>query len=104
MTSREKIAHREKMAYDAIKEIGMQIADRWADGFQKRPTQQLILQKVIDPAVRHIMSSMLPWIIGIAILFLVLLVCTVVTCVIVLRSGSVAAFSVSPSLMIGHCA
>ena len=85
---------KERAAYKAVEDIGLQIADRWADSFQRRPTQQLILHKIIDPAVRHIMSSMLPWIIGIAILFLVLLVCTVVTCVIVLRAGSVGSVGV----------
>ncbi len=65
----------------------MEIADRWASGFQQRPTQQLILQKIIEPAVRHILSTIFPWAVGMAILFLVLLLCTVITCVIVLRSG-----------------
>jgi hypothetical protein len=65
----------------------MELADRWATGFEKRPTQQLILQKIVEPVVRHILSTIFPWVVGVAILFLVLLLCTVVTCVIVLRSG-----------------
>lgn len=82
-------------ARSALKELGLEIADRWVSGFEKRPTQQLVLQKIIDPVVRHILNSIFPWIVGVAVLFLVLLVCTVVTCVIVLRSGAVSG-SVGP--------
>ena len=84
MTSAEK----EKVARSAIRDIGLELADRWISGFEKRPTQQLVLQKLIDPIVRHILNSIFPWIVGVAILFLVLLLCTVITCVIVLRSGA----------------
>ncbi len=79
---------KEFVAKSALREIGIDIADRWVSGFEKRPTQQLLLQKFIDPIVRHILNSIFPWIVGVAILFLVLLFCTVVTCVIVLRSPS----------------
>lgn len=75
----------------ALKELGLEIAERWAAGFEERPTQQLVLQKIIDPAVRHIMNSIFPWIVGGAILFVVLFICTVVTCFIVLRSATVPA-------------
>ena len=78
---------KEERARMDLQDLGLQVADRWASGFQNRPTQQLILQKIIDPAVKHILQSIFPWVVGVAILFLVLLVCTVVTCVIVLRSG-----------------
>ena len=81
---------KEVAARAALHDLGLEIADRWASGFKNRPTQQLILQKIIEPAVRHILNTMFPWIVGMAVLFLVLLICTVVTCVIVLRSGSVA--------------
>jgi hypothetical protein len=84
MTTSEKDAQ----AYSALQDLGLEIADRWVTGFEKRPTQQLILQKLIDPVVRHVLNSIFPWIVGVAILFLVLLVCTVVTTVIVLRSGA----------------
>jgi len=76
---------KESKARKALHDLGLQFADKWASGFQDRPTQQLILQKIIDPAVKHILHSISPWIIGMAILFLVLLTCTVVTCFIVLR-------------------
>jgi hypothetical protein len=82
---------KEVRARAALQELGLEIADRWASGFEKRPTQQLVLQKIIEPAVRHVLNSIFPWIVGVAILFLVLLVCTVVTTYIVLRSGPVAA-------------
>ncbi len=81
----------ETRARMALQELGLEIADRWASGFEKRPTQQLVLQKIIEPAVRHVLNSIFPWIVGVAILFLVLLVCTVVTTYIVLRSGPVTA-------------
>jgi len=81
---------KEIAARSALQEIGIDIADRWVSGFEKRPTQQLVLQKFIDPVVRHILNSIFPWIVGVAILFLVLLFCTMITCVIVLRSASVA--------------
>ena len=81
---------KETKARSALKELGLEIADRWVSGFEKRPTQQLVLQKIIDPVVRHILNSIFPWIVGVAVLFLVLLVCTVVTCVIVLRSTPIA--------------
>jgi len=79
---------KEERAKDALQKLGLEIADKWASGFQNRPTQQLILQKLIDPVVNHVLQTMFPWMVGSAILFLVLLVCTVVTCVIVLRSTS----------------
>jgi hypothetical protein len=80
----------------ALHQLGLKIADQWASGFQDRPTQQLILQKIIDPAVKHILHSISPWIVGMAILFLVLIICTVVTCVMVLRTSSP---SIDPSLL-----
>ncbi len=79
---------KESRARSALQELGLEIADQWATGFQRRPTQQLILQKIIEPAVSHILQTIFPWVVGMAVLFLVLLVCTVVTCVIVLRSGA----------------
>lgn len=82
---------KEKEARSALHDLGLEIADRWASGFEKRPTQQLVLQKIIDPIVRHILNSIFPWVVGVAICFLVLLICTVVTCVIVLRSGAAVA-------------
>ncbi|NCY20960.1 hypothetical protein EBX31_03265 [bacterium] len=78
---------KEKRARASLERLGLEIADRWATSFHNRPTQQLVLQKIIEPIVQHILSTMFPWIVGTAIMFLVLLVCTVVTCVIVLRSG-----------------
>ena len=87
-------------ARKALHELGLKIADQWASGFQDRPTQQLILQKIIDPAVKHILHSISPWIVGMAVLFLVLIICTVVTCVIVLRSsGSSANSSIDPGIL-----
>jgi hypothetical protein len=79
---------KEKQSYAALQELGLEVADRWASGFQNRPTQQLVLQKIIDPVVKHIIATMSPWIIGMALLFLLMIVCTVITCVIVLRSNS----------------
>jgi hypothetical protein len=77
---------REAEARSALRDLALELADQWASGFQERPTQQLVLQKIIDPAVRHILNSIFPWVVGGAILFLVLFICTVVTCFIVLRS------------------
>jgi Flp pilus assembly protein TadB len=85
---RKETERKEIRARNALHELGLEVADRWASGFQKRPTQQLILQKIIDPAVKHILQTIFPWIVGVAILFLLLLICTVVTCFIVLRSGT----------------
>ena len=82
------IEAKEKQSYEALQALGLEVADRWASGFQNRPTQQLVLQKIIDPAVKHILATMSPWIIGMALLFLLMIVCTVITCVIVLRSSS----------------
>jgi hypothetical protein len=82
---------KEKVARSALHSLGLEIADRLASGFEKRATQQLVLQKIIDPIVRHILNSIFPWIVGVAIFFLVLLLCTIITCVIVLRSGYVSA-------------
>jgi hypothetical protein len=78
---------KEARARAALQDLGLEIADKWATGFQQRPTQQLLLQKIIDPAVRHILNSLFPWAIGGAVLFLILFVCTVVTCFIVIRAG-----------------
>lgn len=82
------IQAKEKQSYAALQALGLEVADRWATGFQNRPTQQLVLQKIIDPVVKHIIATMSPWIIGMALLFLLMIVCTVITCVIVLRSNS----------------
>ncbi len=82
------MADHEDKARAALHTLGLELADKWASGFENRPTQQLVLQKIIDPAVKHILSSIFPWVVGVAILFLILLVCTVVTTVIVLRSGA----------------
>jgi len=82
------MADKEAVARSALHDLGLEIADRWVTGFEKRPTQQLVLQKIIDPIVRHILNSIFPWIVGVAICFLVLLLCTVITCVIVLRSAA----------------
>jgi hypothetical protein len=81
------MGEREARARVALQEIGLEVAEKWASGLSKRPTQQLVLQKLIDPIVRHILNTMLPWIVGVAVLFLVLLICTVVTTYMVLRSG-----------------
>ncbi len=78
----------DQRAQKALYDLGLQIADQFASGLEKRPSQQLVLQKLIDPVVRHILSTIFPWVVGVAICFLILLVCTVVTCFIVLRSGS----------------
>ena len=37
---------KENKARTAIHDLGLEIADRWASGFEKRPTQQLVLQKI----------------------------------------------------------
>lgn len=80
------LSSREEEARSALRDLALELADQWASGFRERPTQQLVLQKIIDPAVRHILNSLFPWVVGGAILFLVLFICTVVTCFIVLRS------------------
>lgn len=77
---------KDEQARAALQEIGLEIADCWVSSIETRPTQQLVLQKMLDPIVRHILNSIFPWIIGVAILFMILLICTVVTCIIVLRS------------------
>ena len=84
----ENSPSRNSRALEALQDLGMELAERWASGFEKRPTQQLVLQKIVEPVVRHILNTIFPWAVGMAILFLVLLLCTVITCVIVLRSGS----------------
>ena len=85
---------REETARFALHDIGVDIADRLATSLEKRPTHQLVLQKILDPIVRHILNSIFPWIVGVAILFSVLLICTVVTCVIVLRTPAHVTFPV----------
>lgn len=99
MSVKTETLKKEIAARSALQDLGMEIADRWVAGFEKRPTQQLILQKFIDPVVRHILNSIFPWIIGVAILFLVLLFCTVATCIIVLRAPYPG--SLSPGCVIG---
>jgi hypothetical protein len=78
---------KETRARKALHDLGLRLADQWASGFQDKPTQQLILQKIIDPAVKHILHSISPWIIGMGILFLVMITCTVITCIMVLRGS-----------------
>jgi hypothetical protein len=84
------VSEKEQQARAALHELGLEMANRWADGFRERPTQQLVLQKLIDPVVRHIMNTIFPWILGGAVLFLVLFICTVVTCFIVLRASAMS--------------
>ncbi len=93
MSAGGKDSSREERARQALQDLGLQVADRWASGFQHRPTQQLVLQKIIEPAVKHILQTIFPWVVGVAILFLVLLICTVVTCVIVLRAPSPSVYT-----------
>ena len=93
------IKKKEQVARSALKDLGIEIADSWVSGFEKRPTQQLVLQKFIDPVVRHILNSIFPWIVGVAILFLVLLFCTVATCVIVLRAPYPGPYSPGSSIL-----
>lgn len=81
-------AAKEKEARSALQDLALEMANQWASEFQERPTQQLVLQKIIDPAVRHVMNSIFPWVVGGTILFLVLFICTVVTCFIVLRTAA----------------
>ncbi len=95
---------KESRARSALQELGLEIADQWATGFQRRPTQQLILQKIIEPAVSHILQTIFPWVVGMAVLFLVLLVCTVVTCVIVLRSGAAPILTPASMISVGRTA
>ena len=90
------LSHKETAARSALQDLALELADQWATGFKERPTQQLILQKIIDPAVRHIMNSIFPWVVGGTILFLVLFICTVVTCFIVLRTSTVTTVTTSP--------
>lgn len=78
---------KETKARNALHRLGLELADRWVTNFEQRPTEQLVLQKFIDPIVRHILNSIFPWIVGVAILFLLLLFSTMVTCYIVIRSG-----------------
>jgi len=86
---------RESRAKAALHDVALQIADKWASGLEKRPTMQLVLQKLIDPVVHHILNSIFPWIVGTVIFFLILLVCTVVTCVIVLRGSAFSSATVT---------
>jgi hypothetical protein len=37
------LAEKEARAHQALQDLGVEIADRWASGFEKRPTQQLLL-------------------------------------------------------------
>jgi hypothetical protein len=87
-----ELSTKEREARSALRDLALELADQWASGFQERPTQQLVLQKIIDPAVRHVMNSIFPWIVGGAILFLVLFICTVITCFIVLRTSSIQSY------------
>jgi hypothetical protein len=86
---------KERKARAALQELGAEIADRCASALEQRPTMQLALQKLIDPIVRHILNTIFPWVVGVAVLFLILLICTVVTCVIVLRSAPGTTYTVS---------
>ena len=63
------MSDKEQAARSALRELGLEIADRWVTSFEKRPTQQLVLQKIIDPIVRHSLNSICPWIVGVAICF-----------------------------------
>ena len=87
---------KETKARNALHRLGLELADRWVTNFEQRPTEQLVLQKYIDPIVRHILNSIFPWIVGVAILFLLLLFCTMVTCWVVIRSGYVPVPAVLP--------
>jgi len=98
MTSVEDLmTQREVRARAALHTLGLELADKWATGFKQNPTQQLVLQKLIDPIVKHVLNSAFPWIIGMAVLFLILLLCTVITLVILLRSGAGAGIVVVSS-------
>lgn len=87
---------KEEKSRKALHDLGLEIADKLITGLEKKPTHQLVLQKLLEPIVRHILNYIFPWVVGVAILFLVLLICTVITCVIVLRTpSSVTAYALS---------
>lgn len=92
----EREERQERTSRAALHDLGAEIANRYASALEERPTMQLALQKLIDPVVRHILNTILPWIVGVAVLFLILLICTVVTCVIVLRSAPGTTYGRSP--------
>jgi len=75
-------------ARNALHDLAAELADSYATALEKRPTAQLALQKLINPVVMHILNTIFPWVVGVAVLFLILLICTVVTCFIVLRSAA----------------
>jgi len=91
----EKERERERVSRAALQELGAEIAARCADAVESKPSIQLSMQKLIDPVVRHILNTIFPWVLGVAVLFLIMVICTVITLVLVLRSGSGAAI---------HCA
>lgn len=78
---------------EASADIMLHITDKVVDLTRKAEFQQRI-QTILDPLVNHVISRVFPYILLLSIIFLILLLVTVSTFVIVMRSSIAAIKSV----------
>ena len=78
---------------EASADIMLHITDKVVDLTRKAEFQQR-MQTILDPLVNHVISRVFPYILLLSIIFLILLLVTVSTFVIVMRSSIAAIKSV----------
>lgn len=102
MTSNKDISGSEIGSRDrfieASTDIMLHLSDKLVD-LTRKPVFQERIQTILDPLVNHVINRVFPYIILSSILFLILLLVTVSTFIIVVRGSLIAIRSVDRSLM-----
>lgn len=83
---------------EASTDIMLHLSDKLV-ALTRKPVFQERIQTILDPLVNHVINRVFPYIILSSILFLILLLVTVSTFIIVVRGSLIAIRSVDRSLM-----
>jgi hypothetical protein len=83
---------------EASTDIMLHLSDKVVNLIRK-PVFQERIQSILDPIVNHVIGRVFPYILLSSILFLILLLVTVSTFIIVMRSATSAIRSVDRSMM-----
>jgi hypothetical protein len=83
---------------EASSDIMLHLSDKLVNLIRKPHIQERI-QSILDPIVNHVINRVFPYIILSSILFLFLILVTVSTFIIVMRSSLIAIQSVDKSMM-----
>jgi len=83
---------------EASADIMLHVSDKIV-ALTRKPVFQERIQMILDPLVNHVINRVFPYIILSSILFLILLLVTVSTFIIVVRGSLIAIRSVDMSMM-----